>query len=1082
MVCRYPGIPSTYGQFVSQLASVSMSASGTYVNPATPVTGTMASTLAAATASISGTSSLPVSAADITSVVITNTTNITRTNWRVTFGQYFGKGDVIAGSTVGVKISGVAIEADVFHKATHADGSLRFAVITAVLTSLPASGSQTLVIYTKSIPAAGTPISKSSILATPFDASVSLNYGGTTFTITARDLLVGNKPASTDTTWLSGQNCSEFIIGGRIWNGPTSLIHLNAYFHIRAYGTAGVVSRIRCDVVIENGWTFTANSKLEQYIPTVIVNGQTVWNNSGATYNHYHHSRLVVTGWYGSPAAETIAHDRTYLRKSKAVLNFGTNAVNEATIASFNSYTPGGLCDFRNGWNGGGYDRQIGPYPEWDVVYIKTGDTRAYDAVISNGKAAGSFSFHYRDENTGYPPSINTYTQISVSEGSGGLVNGTGGMVTDIGEGSDASSHEPLIGYMAYLLTGDYYYFEELMFRAAYNLFVGSRGDRGYGLGDPTLGIPGSQLRGRVWGIRTIALAAAIAPDDYPLKSYLNSKVNNWINLYVTTGATPGGSDYNTLGAPRDYDYEYGGNKYNTWQVDFFGIIVGMLGELGFNVTTLAQWAHRAQAGRMGQPGIGNGYCSYWGPYYNMDRGLGQTALGNRNYLSNWGQVYADQFPGTPCTPPGPSTVSAGFFQDGAYPTTATAYAANLQCALALAVDSGVSNMEQWRKCTSMHNYITNGNMGENPLWDIEPRVTIPTGIAALAPYQWYKYPVAVRSKAVDVAPCTDGNCNYWLNTGVLAVMRGWSSGALDYRNNKLYVTGGGHNDYAGNEVYSFDLATGQWTLETQPYVLPTAGDYADKYFYSEDPNNIQPSQGHSYGRVQYCDEFRSIVLIGTGTCGQNGSNEGPHGHSIAMLNVSTKKWSKKANQGSNDSMIGAYTAIDAFGNIWLQTTQTDGRLSKYVPSTDTWTVYNNYTNNWFTAGPGCAIDTKRNRMFSIGTDYPSNNQNRYWDLNNPMTAPVTLNNTPSAMNVNAGQGLIYDPIGDRLIGWNGGRTIYIMNCATLTWSTVTCTGIDPGPPTGVGQGVYGRFRYVPAWHGIILATEMDKEPFFLKL
>ena len=43
-----------------------------------------------------------------------------------------------------------------------------------------------------------------------------------------------------------------------------------------------------------------------------------------------------------------------------------------------------------------------------------------------------------------------------------------------------------------------------------------------------------------------------------------------------------------------------------------------------------------------------------------------------------------------------------------------------------------------------------------------------------------------------------------------------WSSAALDPDSSRLLVWGGGHADYAGNEVYAFDLRSLQWTRLSQ--------------------------------------------------------------------------------------------------------------------------------------------------------------------------------------------------------------------------------------------------------------------------
>ena len=51
-----------------------------------------------------------------------------------------------------------------------------------------------------------------------------------------------------------------------------------------------------------------------------------------------------------------------------------------------------------------------------------------------------------------------------------------------------------------------------------------------------------------------------------------------------------------------------------------------------------------------------------------------------------------------------------------------------------------------------------------------------------------------------------------WGDAGPSSIMLAWSGGTLDTKRNRLLVWGGGHGDYAGNELYAFDLNNLQWS------------------------------------------------------------------------------------------------------------------------------------------------------------------------------------------------------------------------------------------------------------------------------
>ncbi len=56
--------------------------------------------------------------------------------------------------------------------------------------------------------------------------------------------------------------------------------------------------------------------------------------------------------------------------------------------------------------------------------------------------------------------------------------------------------------------------------------------------------------------------------------------------------------------------------------------------------------------------------------------------------------------------------------------------------------------------------------------------------------------------------------------TGQKAILIAWNSAGFDKKRNKIYFMGGGHADYGGNEVYEFDLLSGQWTRLSDPTPL----------------------------------------------------------------------------------------------------------------------------------------------------------------------------------------------------------------------------------------------------------------------
>ena len=108
-------------------------------------------------------------------------------------------------------------------------------------------------------------------------------------------------------------------------------------------------------------------------------------------------------------------------------------------------------------------------------------------------------------------------------------------------------------------------------------------------------------------------------------------------------------------------------------------------------------------------------------------------------------------------------------------------------------------------------------------------------------------------SKLIDVAPRESPG-------GSTLKIVAWSGGAYDSRRDLFLVWGGGHSDYAGNEVYAFDLASRKWRRLTEPSV-------ADRARTPAYPDG-QPRARHTYNYIEYVPSidrlFGKPVIRGT--------------------------------------------------------------------------------------------------------------------------------------------------------------------------------------------------------------------------
>ncbi len=194
---------------------------------------------------------------DLTTITMQSTDSATQNNVPVTFGQVFMIGALPA-TDAAVELrapdsSIVPCQIDV--KALHQDGSVRHAIISAILPSMAASESKTYSIRRRASPIAGTaPVpsefSAMSLVAALIDTGIEVSgpTAGTTYTVDVSALLA----AGSYTTWLSGPIVSEWIVRAPIkTSGGTENPDLHFRFNIRAYkGQA----KAKIDYIVENGW------------------------------------------------------------------------------------------------------------------------------------------------------------------------------------------------------------------------------------------------------------------------------------------------------------------------------------------------------------------------------------------------------------------------------------------------------------------------------------------------------------------------------------------------------------------------------------------------------------------------------------------------------------------------------------------------------------------------------------------------------------------------------------------------------------------------------------------------------------
>lgn len=327
----------------------------------------------------------------------------------------------------------------------------------------------------------------------------------------------------------------------------------------------------------------------------------------------------------------------------------------------------------------------------------------------------------------------------------------------------------------------------------------------------------------------------------------------------------------------------------------------------------------------------------------------------------------------------------------------------------------------------------------------------------------WYEVP---NSKLQSVCPANDFNhSGYSFASECSGIVRAWNSAVADTKRNRLIVWGGGHNDYAGNEVYAFDLASLQWKRLNDPSAVTAC---------EEATADHKPNSRHTYGGLTYlADVDRMFVFGGVLYC--------PHGvgtNATWTLALDSLEWARMdpPHGGSpNDENHGAVSAYDPGTKLVYVWDRASGFWS-YDYSRNTYHRLNGFTPLDLHAN--AVVDPKSQLFLTFG-------DGKIWAIS---IAPNSKHNPQERSKAKgcdeltryASPGLAYDPVQDRVVGWpDFGPTLYLYDSHSNSCSTVTYAENAPPDSTHTGSphssnGTFGRFQYFPEYGVFVLVNDSN--------
>ena len=134
-----------------------------------------------------------------------------------------------------------------------------------------------------------------------------------------------------------------------------------------------------------------------------------------------------------------------------------------------------------------------------------------------------------------------------------------------------------------------------------------------------------------------------------------------------------------------------------------------------------------------------------------------------------------------------------------------------------------------------------------------------------------------------------------------------------------MVITGGGHADYYGNEVYIYDLATERWTRRNNPSTAFTGAGDTDPMcdWVHGEYGDGSPIASHTYNNLQVVPNGVNGLLLNSLSAALYGSGGRSNGWSHAC-DLATGVWFRYSNNTALPPLGQSITCLDALRNrVW---------------------------------------------------------------------------------------------------------------------------------------------------------------------
>lgn len=366
----------------------------------------------------------------------------------------------------------------------------------------------------------------------------------------------------------------------------------------------------------------------------------------------------------------------------------------------------------------------------------------------------------------------------------------------------------------------------------------------------------------------------------------------------------------------------------------------------------------------------------------------------------------------------------------------------------------------------------------------------------------------------------------YWGNRQ-FSIIKAWSGFGWDSQRSSLIIYGGGHANYAGNDVYTWNAGTQLWGRASLPsQVQPDANG---KVFTVDGPMH-SPISAHTYDNDLYLKVSDRYITFG-GAVWDSGPYVKPAGSGYALTGpylfdpskADGNKVGGLTGSGVDPTIAGGqmwenrdtgaaglpksfingvsgYATENGKDVVYVQARAggTRGELYRYTindpndPTGDTWEKVGKNVSTKSPQGSG-TYAPDLNLFMRTGT---STNPFMLWDLSQAgptngeiWLRPTDLTNGRFSFSNITKMGLDYDPLNQRFLIWGGGTDVYALthdesSALSTGWTLSLLNGGDVTGP-GVneyGRGILGKWQYAAELGVFVgLKNPYDGEVWFYK-